>query len=571
MSKYILGIHEGHNASVCLINDNQVIYATQEERHSNIKNHSGFPESSVEQALKYCGINKEDIDYVALAGHHIPNPDSVFRGLYKKQALRKGKAIVNLLMKSPIYNAYKATRKKKRIDTIADFGFNRKRIRFVEHHLCHASAAYFALPTPKDKKVLVLTLDGSGDGLCSTVNIALDGEINRIAATDKGDSVGNIYSRVTFLLGFKPWEHEYKLMGMAPYVSETGQDIGYEIFKNYIDIDFDNPLKFKRKISEPTTLIYKRLRRDTELVRFDNICAGLQKMTEDVVCRWVDTCIRKTGIETVALSGGVFMNVKVNKKIMELESVKDLYILPSCGDETNSIGAAYHVYHDEFNKKDGQVPTPLSSLYLGNDTENNQCLKAIEEYISRGYQLTYEKYDNIEIEIAKMIAERNVVARCNGRMEFGARALGNRSILADPSDLSLLNKINLSVKKRDFWMPFAPVILKERAGEYIKNPKNVESPHMILSFDTTDKYKEFLGGVHQADHTARAQVIEKEANPEYYTILKEFERITGRGVLLNTSFNLHGYPIVCQPEDALWVLVNSELNFLALGDYLVRC
>ena len=183
--------------------------------------------------------------------------------------------------------------------------------------------------------------------------------------------------------------------------------------------------------------------------------------------------------------------------------------------------------------------------------------------------LNVNRISDIEKEIASIIADGGVVARCKDRMEFGARALGNRSILADPSNYDCVRTINMMVKKRDFWMPFAPVMMKERASEYIINPKNVASPYMMLSYDTTDKRGEFIAGVHQADLTARAQILEEEWNVGYYRILKEYETLTGRGVLLNTSFNLHGYPVVYGPEEALWVFENSELEHLALGNYLI--
>jgi len=181
-----------------------------------------------------------------------------------------------------------------------------------------------------------------------------------------------------------------------------------------------------------------------------------------------------------------------------------------------------------------------------------------------------KKIKNIELAVARLLAQKKIVARCKGRMEFGARALGNRSILADPANLHCLREINLLVKKRDFWMPFAPVILSERVSDYLINPKKIASPYMILSFDTTSRYKELIAAVHQADLTARPQVIDKQSNPDYYSILKEFEKITGRGALLNTSFNLHGFPIVYGPKEALEVFRDSDLKYLALGNYLLE-
>jgi carbamoyltransferase len=313
------------------------------------------------------------------------------------------------------------------------------------------------------------------------------------------------------------------------------------------------------------------LRKDTELLRFDWICAGLQEMTEEVICKWIQNCIQKTGIRRIALSGGVFMNIKVNKCVMELDEVESLYVMPSCGDETTSFGAAYQIYYEKYCQKaksNSNSPFPFKELYLGNDIDDGETESVLQKYTTEGYRFRFQYKNDIGQHIAQLLADKKVVARCKGRMEFGARALGNRSILADPSELKLLREVNLMVKKRDFWMPFAPVILKERASEYIVNPKNIDSPYMMMSYDTTSKRGDFIAAAHQADLTARPQIITEDRNPEYYRILKEFEKITGRGVLLNTSFNLHGFPIVYGPEEAMWVFVNSGLRYLAVGNFL---
>ncbi|MFC1862147.1 carbamoyltransferase C-terminal domain-containing protein, partial [Chloroflexota bacterium] len=211
---------------------------------------------------------------------------------------------------------------------------------------------------------------------------------------------------------------------------------------------------------------------------------------------------------------------------------------------------------------------PLQEIYFGPSFTDEDARQAISELKNQDFEFEY--VDDIEERIAQLLAEGGIVARCKGRMEFGARALGNRSILADAADYSCVRIINMMVKKRDFWMPFAPVIMKERENDYIVNQKGVSAPYMILSFDTTERRKELIAAVHQADLTARPQVLERDWNPEFYTILEEFEKRTGKGVLLNTSFNLHGYPMVYGPKEALWVFENSDLRYLALGNYLLH-
>ena len=562
----ILGVHDGHNASACLLENGRIKYCIQEERLTNTKNYSGFPVKSIEKILALANIDAEELDFIAMASHHTAKPSDVLVS-YKKQASMLRSRVLDVAMKTPLYTIYKNRTKNDRLKNLTKLGIPEERVSFVDHHLCHAAAGYYGAPW-KEEKVLVLTNDGSGDGLCSTVYVGEDGTLNKIAETPKGNSIGNIYSRVTFMLGLVPWEHEWKVMGMAPYAPESGMEKSYGVFNKYLSVP-DGTLTLKRNISEPTYLIYPRLRKELELHRFDWISAGLQRFTEEVLCKWVKNAIEKTGIHKVALSGGVFMNVKANKNIMEMKEVEDIFVFPSCGDESNSIGAAYWVYVEKCRELGKEVDIlPLREIYFGpsftdEDTEETLSKSKLDANFS------YEHIDNIEKRIAELIAQGEILARCKGRMEFGARALGNRSILADASNYGCVRTINMMVKKRDFWMPFAPVIMKERENDYIINPKNVCAPYMMLSFDTSEKRGELIAAVHQADLTARPQIIEEDWNPDYYKILKEFEKETGRGVLLNTSFNLHGYPIVYGPEEALWVFENSGLEYLALGNYLV--
>ncbi len=564
----ILGIHDGHNASVCLLEDGKIKLAIQEERLTNFKNKGGFPKESIKFLLKYLHLSPKNINFVAFASKHssIISEDNEKRFEKSKTIIRR--SLEKTFIRTPFYTLYKKRRKKQRLESIKKSGFSLKNVFFIDHHLCHAATAYYGSNFKKNEPVLVLTNDGIGDGLCSTVYIAKDARLKKIAETSHIHSLALIYAQVTKLLGFVPLEHEYKLMGMAPYASEKGTQIGYSIFRDLISIPKSNPITFQKNTIEETSLLVPRLMKRSRFVRFDWLCAGLQKFTEDLLVQWVKNCISKTKLHTLALAGGIFMNVKANKKIMELPEVKDLFIFPSCSDETISIGAAYWVYN-KYKGKDLPDIEPISHFYLGDEFNDHDVLTQINLF-SKQFKFEYQKYSDIEKEIAKLLAKQQVVARCKGRMEFGARALGNRSILADPTDLTLLREINMMVKKRDFWMPFAPVILKEREKEYIINPKNISSPYMILSFDSTEKRDEYIAAVHQADFTARPQVLAKQTNPNYYRILKEFEKLTGRGVLLNTSFNLHGFPIVHGPKEAIEVFRDSGLKYLAVGNYMLK-
>lgn len=565
----VLGIHSGHNASACLLEDGSIKFCIQEERLTNKKNYSGFPFRSIKTILDLANLSVAEIDVAAIASFHVPTLFELAGPVesYRRQASFKGKA-ASALSRTPLYSMYKSLTKKKRLEFLSEVGIDESKTIFVDHHLCHAACAYYGSPW-RGEPVLVLTNDGSGDGLCSTVYRGDAGQLTKVAQTPKGHSLGNIYARTTFMLGLVPLEHEWKVMGMAPYASQSNTDKSYEVFKRFLGVSADNPLTFEKRISGSTELIYPRLRRELELHRFDWICGGVQKLAEELLCEWVRNCVRETGLRKVAASGGTFMNVKANKRITEMSEVENLFVFPSCGDESNSIGAAYWVYAEKCREQGKEVDIqPLREIYFGPSFTDDDVEQAISEMEERNFE--FKHVSHIEEKVAQLLAEGEIVARCKGRMEFGARALGNRSILADAADYSCVRIINMMVKKRDFWMPFAPVIMKERENDYVTNPKGVSAPYMILSFDTTERRKEFIAAVHQADLTARPQVLERDWNPELYTILKEFESMTGKGVLLNTSFNLHGYPIVYGPTEALWVFKNSDLRYLALGNYLLH-
>jgi carbamoyltransferase len=280
----------------------------------------------------------------------------------------------------------------------------------------------------------------------------------------------------------------------------------------------------------------------------------------------VRNCIGATGIGRVALGGGIFMNVKANKMIMELPEVTDLFVFPSCGDETNAMGAAYSACAE---KEGFEAIQPLRDMYFGPRFSNDAVEIALRAYRFKS-PVTFEKLPQVEQTVAQLLSQGQVVARHCGREEFGARALGNRSILANPKDTNAVRVINEAIKSRDFWMPFAASILAERASEYLVNPKNIRAPYMILTFDTTDRHPDIAAGTHPYDHTVRPQLVEQSWNPRYHALIEEFARLTGVPGVLNTSFNLHGSPIASSPVDALDTFDGSGLRYLAIEDWLVQ-
>jgi carbamoyltransferase len=285
---------------------------------------------------------------------------------------------------------------------------------------------------------------------------------------------------------------------------------------------------------------------------------------------WVRNCVRETGIHRVACGGGVFMNVKANKEILALPEVEQLFVFPSCGDETNSIGAAYWVYAQERLRSNQPVDIEaLGPIYWGGGFDDSEVETALKQYKGTN-RIHYKHVENIEHLTAETLARGEVVARAKGRMEFGARALGNRSILARADNMEAVRVINDMVKNRDFWMPFAPAVLAERAEEYYLKPKPMFAPYMIIAFDSRPEARaRCVAGQHPYDHSVRPQEVTEEWNPDFYRLIKYYEEITGEGIVLNTSFNLHGYPVVYKPLEALSVLDGSGLKFLALGNWWV--
>jgi carbamoyltransferase len=560
----VLGIHDGHSAAACIYEDGRLTAGIQEERLTRVKNWSGVPEKSIATVLELAGVAMKDIDYVAVNGHHMPYPKD--RGEILEEYRSTGSvqmSVKKFLRHTYLKTLYNDKRKRERLGALHAAGIPKEKVQFVDHHMAHAAAAYYGLAN-FDDDILILTNDGAGDGMCATVNIGRRGKIERIAAVPESESIGNIYAMVTFIMGMVPLEHEYKLMGMAPYANEEHARPIYKKLRGLMEFDKKNPMLWHRVGDCPETYFsYNYLSKLLELKRFDLVCAGLQLFAEDMLATWAKNCVEKTGIRRLALSGGVFMNVKANKVIMELPEVQSLFIYPSCGDETNAMGAAYAVYASH---ADPATVKPLEGLYLGRSFDDDAVRRVLET--TNGFR--WEYVEDIEAESARLLAEGQVVARCKGRSEFGARALGNRSILADPTKTHVIREINDMIKSRDFWMPFAPSMLPDASKEYLINRKNIEAPYMIMAFDTTEKRGDLLAALHPYDNTARPQVVTRQMNPEYYHLIEEFRKRTGRGVVLNTSFNLHGYPIVDSPEDALDVLARSGLKCLALGNYMVR-
>jgi carbamoyltransferase len=575
----VLGIHDGHLATAALVKDGKLVACVSEERFSRVKNQSGFPAKAIDFVLREGGVTSSELDLAVLAGFDLAPiggtqtsaNDGSLRGIYSTiSPIRNAwgsieyhvpafQSLGNLgyrLYSRPGFNLTRRERLKKLRGYL---NLSPSKIRVLEHHYCHAYSAMYG-PAWSGREFLVMTLDGEGDEICASVNLVQDGKMKRLAVTPKKASLGWIYAEVTRYLGMKPLEHEYKVMGLAPYAQPESVDKSYKLMRKLVRIGVSNPLIFEAPFR--TNLTYRYLRAHFASHRFDWVAGATQKLAEDLITQWISSAVKETGVHRVALSGGVFMNVKANLRVMEMDGIEELFIFPSCGDESNPIGAAWWGY----DKITGENPEPLRDLYLGpefGEAELETTLKA--------QRFEYQKHGDIEKVIAELVSKGKVVARMKGRMEWGARALGNRSILADPSDWETVRVINNMIKQRDFWMPFAPSILEESEDEYIENPKRMPAPYMIVAFNSKELgRKQFRAAMHPYDFTLRPQIVAEDWNPTYSSLLKNFKKYTGIGGVLNTSFNLHGEPVVCNPSDAMHVLKDSGLQYLAIGDYLVN-
>ena len=564
----ILGISDSHNAAAALIAPDGTLSALQEERPRRIKNFHDIPTQAIDWLLDGAGIRPADVDVVALAGH-LPIPALDRAGwirFFRASGGWQGRTRA-LLRHTPLVSVVRERKRRRRREAYIALGFRPDAIKTYDHHACHAATAYYG-QAERHAPVLVITVDGSGDSLCSTVSVGRDNTLERRFATDWSHSFGTLYGVVTYMQGMVPNEHEYKIMGMAPYASPSGsRRVADKLHKLFVWAGDGSPT-WRRAPGVPHTLnIQPALEAIFFEERFDAIMGGVQLFTEEMLCELVRRAVAATGIRRVALAGGVFMNVKANKRIMELDEVEHLFVFPSCGDETNAIGAAWLAQAE---REGGAAIAPIGSFYLGPEWTEEDILADLTPHLESG-ALVLERPHEINGTVAELLAAGKVVGRFAGREEFGARSLGNRAIIADPRNPEVIRIINEMVKSRDFWMPFASSMMAEQAGRYLVNPKGVAAPYMILSFDTTQAGSDDLkAGIHPYDRTCRPQAVSEQANPAYWDLIRRFHALTGVGGILNTSLNLHGLPLVHRPKDAAHVLLHSGLDLLAIGPFLVR-
>ena len=554
----VLGINDGHDAGVCLMQDGKVLLVSNEERRRNVKNHAGIPEQSIQAVFQRTGVDPKQVDLVTLSSLiRTTFPTRGHKPIYSVLHFLTSLARTEWATRAGRWLLPKLRKRKDLLQSLANHGMADKTILPFDHHLCHAATAHFHRPWAD--AATILTLDGAGDGLCATVSVGRGMEIEVLSQTPKYHSpAGGLYSGITAHLGLKPYEHEYKVMGMAPY----GQaEYCIDPIRSAFSVE---GLKFRNHTGRFGPGIYKYYHKTLYQQRFDNVSAACQLAFEEMMVQWTRNAVAATGVRKVAAAGGAFLNVKSNKLIRYMPEVESLYVYPASDDGGTPIGAAIlghlHLCRERGTRPNLDLP---KTMYLGLEF-NDQEMEAAA--IASG--LPYRRMVDPADEIAELLANGKIVARFDGREEIGPRALGNRSILADPRDLRYIRKLNFAIKQRDFWMPFAASVLEEDKHKYIQNPTEWAF-FMIEAFDTTPEGADTLvGGTHPFDRTIRPQIV-NGLNPNYRDILRAFKAKTGVGGILNTSFNLHGYPIVGTPEVAIDTLKKSDLDALALGPFLV--
>ncbi|MHA1564886.1 MAG: carbamoyltransferase C-terminal domain-containing protein [Alphaproteobacteria bacterium] len=595
----ILGISEGHEAHACILRDGVLVAAIAEERLSRIKMDSRYPRRAIDSVLATAAIDPAEIDIVAFAG----KSDWIWATLYNKHAkfsvqdwidecdlywkpiLLEGKTVSPFaifdrfrhhggpdLESEPYYPMLDQVRHAPvsewgaigdaiRTQTIRNhLGLGPDKVRFLRHEDCHKAYGLYSSPGPR-QDTLVLTIEGGGDDSSATVStMKADGAITE-HWTANDVQAGRLYAYVTLILGMKPGQHEFKVMGLAPYGDAYHGAKSRDFFRTVNRVE-------GTRIVNPGNLpdLYYTVREALRGQRFDGIAWGLQEWLEELLSEWVAANCAEHDLSNVILSGGVAQNIKACKTLSELPQVDGFWAGPVSGDGSIGIGAAWLASRAMAPEIEIEG---LPHIYLGTGHD----ARAVDDAVTRrnlAQQFQIHEHPT-SAQVADWMVDGQVVARYAGRMEFGQRALGNRSILADPRHAETVERINNKIKYRDFWMPFTPSMTMATADRMLHNPKQIYSPFMTLAFDLKPEYRDAIpAAIHPADKTARPQMLKRETNPGYHDLLSAMEERTGIGCLMNTSFNLHGDAIVESPDDAIDTFEKSQIDVLLFEDIAIR-
>ncbi len=593
----ILGISFGHSAAAALIRDGKVLGAVEEEKLTRIKGHTTFPLNALEYLYQTFHFLPSEVDYVAVGCTDLSEFSYGFRTLNKFfgrsdlvsriiGVVGDGlKRILPFLDITPYLVRYFYR-------CLKDIGFSREKVKLVDHHASHAASAYYTSPWTE---CAIITNDGKGDGLCGSFSVVKDGKITRYNAISHLHSIGQFYQSVTKFLGFKVNRHEGKITGLAAFGNASRAfPLMNKIFTfsdgvlrcKFHDIRelCDDPLKyFSQSVSRKDFItdtyirsLHGQLRNFAAAYQLyinfladqigglapKDVAAGIQQLAEEAVVAYVKAQLENHPRPYLCLAGGVFANVKINQRLREIPGIKNIYIQPAMDDSGTALGAALQTWVNLGNLDRSGVGT----VYLGPEYSEAQI-----EYALRKYKLPYRKVDQYEETLGKMIFEGKIVGRFNGALEWGPRALGNRSIIARPTDKTINDTLNQRLRRTEF-MPFAPSMLDEDAPEFLLDysPDHLAAKYMTATYNVRpSKIEQIQAAVH-VDGTARPQVVFREDNVSFYEIIKAYKKYSGFGVVINTSFNMHEEPIVNSPEDAIRAFLSGAVDVLSLGPFLIE-
>lgn len=597
----ILGISAFyHDSAAAIIDDGQIIAAVQEERFTRIKQDESFPVHAVKYCLDEACLKIDELDAVVF----YDKPMLKFERLLETYYGFAPRGISSFVTAIPVWLKEKVFLKKiihDSLKSIENYNKNKLTLLFTEHHLSHAASAFY--PSSFDDAA-ILTIDGVGEWATASICRGTGNQIEILKEMQFPHSLGLLYSAFTYFLGFRVNSGEYKLMGLAPYgIPDSGQ------VKNYIQIIKEKLIEIKddgsiwldqNYFTYATGLRMVSDRKCEKLFGFPhrlpddqleqhhcNLAYAIQVVTEEIILKMAAEAKKLTGAKNLCLAGGVALNCVANGKLLMAGLFENIYIQPAAGDAGGALGAALAAYHISFQQPRNRVEYDgMNGAYLGPEFSNVEV-----EKVAKGYKASYVKFDHysdLASQTAKLIDAGNVVGWFQGRMEFGPRALGNRSILGDARNKEMQKKLNLKIKYRESFRPFAPSVLAEDNSTYFD--LKVDSPYMLLVAQVkVDHLKELpdnffqlpmmerlyverseIPAITHIDLSARVQTVHRETNPRYWELIDAFKKITGYGLIVNTSFNVRGEPIVCNPDDAYRCFMRTEMDYLVMNDFLFK-
>jgi carbamoyltransferase len=580
-----------HDSAAAIIVNGEIVAAAQEERFTRKKHDASYPKNAINYVLKESGLKLNEVDHVVF----YEKPFLKFERLLETYIGFSPNGFKSFSMSMPLWLSEKLFQKKMLFDALKeqDNNFNDiKKINFSEHHLSHAASAFFSSPY---EEAIILTLDGVGEWATTTVSLGKNNKINILKEIHFPHSLGLLYSAFTYFLGFKVNSGEYKVMGLAPYGEPKFKDI---IFDKLIDVKEDGSFRINMDYfnyatgltmtNNKFTKLFNMKRREPEnklLQIHMDMAASIQTATEEIVLKITRFLFKEFKLPNLCMAGGVALNCVANGKILKDGFFKNIWIQPASGDAGGALGAAQAFYYQELHNKRKILKTDsMRGSYLGPQFTDDEVENELKNCGANYKKLTS---DQIIKDTAKALSEEKAVGWFQDRMEFGPRSLGNRSIIADPRSEKMQKNLNLKVKYRESFRPFAPAVLFEKVSEWFEI--NSESPYMLLVADVkkskqlqmTNEQKNLFGidklnvkrssipSVTHVDYSARIQTVHKETNPIFHKLIEEFERITKYPVLVNTSFNVRGEPIVCSATDAFNCFMGTDLDVLVCNNFII--